>query len=246
VRPTILVIRHTRGTSAGRLDEWLPAAGVDHHVVMAADLDAHLATASQPDGLILLGGGFLPDDDATRPFLVRERAIIGAALASNTPLFGICLGAQLIAHVAGGTVTGSSGETERGSQLVELLPTAAGDPVFGPLAAEPELRMIQNHRDSITTLPPGAVLLATSTACRVQALRVGERAWGVQFHPEASPDRIATWNEAALATEGLDRARLVADAEHHDRANAGRARRLVAGFVDVVAAHAAERSGPWG
>ena len=50
--------------------------------------------------------------------------------------------------------------------------------------------MIQNHQDSITTLPPGAVHLATSDACRVQAFRVGAAAWGVQFHPEAAAARL--------------------------------------------------------
>ena len=72
--------------------------------------------------------------------------------------------------------------------------------------------MIQNHRDSITTLPPGAVLLATSDACRVQAFRVGAAAWGVQFHPEADAARLTTWNETRLAAVGIDRAELVAQA----------------------------------
>ena len=64
---------------------------------------------------MLLGGGFMPDDDERAPFLPRERALVGEAVAAGVPVLGICLGAQLLAHVAGGEVTAKSGETERGS-----------------------------------------------------------------------------------------------------------------------------------
>ena len=176
----------------------------------------------------------MPDDDEHFPFLPRERALVGEAVASGVPVLGICLGAQVLAHVTGGTVTASSGETEHGSCPVALLAPAADDPLFAGLTGYEELRMIQNHRDSITTLPPGAVLLATSDACRVQAFRVGAAAWGVQFHPEADAARLTTWNETRLAAVGIDRAELVAQAMADSALNTDQARRLAGGFAAVV------------
>jgi GMP synthase-like glutamine amidotransferase len=131
-------------------------------------------------------------------------------------------------------VTARSGETERGSCPVRLLAAAGDDPLFAGLNGYDELRMIQNHHDSITTLPPGAVHLATSDACRVQAFRVGQAAWGVQFHPEASADRLALWDESNLAAEGFDLEALRAQAMEDAEANAVQARALVAAFAGVV------------
>ena len=94
--------------------------------------------------------------------------------------------------------------------------------------------MIQNHKDSITMLPPGAVHLATSEACRVQAFRVGAAAWGVQFHPEASAARLADWDESKLLAEGFDRAALLDRATADAHINTVQARALIGAFADIV------------
>lgn len=225
----VLVVLNSAESGPGRLPELLSATGVEPVVVPGPELPATMAEYA---GLVLLGGGFLPDDDATHPFLARERALVVEALDAGIPVLGICLGGQLLAHVAGGTVTGRSGETERGMCAVDLLPAAADDPVLGGLAAP--VWMVQNHQDSITALPPGATWLATSTACAVQAFRVGESAWGLQFHPEAAADRIATWDTGPLAAEGLDRDALLAAALGLADGNAAQAAALVTAWAEVV------------
>ena len=73
--------------------------------------------------------------------------------------------------------------------------------------------VVQWHFDEVTELPLGAVLLATTGDHPVQAFRVGERAWGVQFHPEADAAMVADWARAdalALAELGLTPADVVA------------------------------------
>ncbi|KAA1422760.1 type 1 glutamine amidotransferase [Mumia zhuanghuii] len=230
-RPAVLVVKNSPTSGPGRLVAWLEAAGVDSHVVDGADLPRSLDAY---DGVVTLGGGFMPDADERAPWLPRERELTVEALKREVPLLGICLGAQMLALCAGGQVTADSGETERGSCPVDLLPAAADDPVFAELAAETSLRMIQNHCDSVTALPAGADLLATSDACAVQAFRVGVCAWGLQFHPETGHERLRTWNEAELANDGFDRAALVAAAEADAEVNERQSRTLVEAFARVV------------
>lgn len=234
-RPSVMVVQNTEGSGPGRLPDWLAEEGIDAVVVAAPDLPEHVPGGSAAvDGLVLLGGGLLPDDDERFPFLPRERALVGEALTAGVPVLGICLGAQLLALVAGGEVTAKSGETEKGSCPVNLLAPASDDPLFAGLTGHDELRMIQNHQDSITALPPVAVHLATSEACHVQAFRVGAVAWGVQFHPEASAAGLAKWDESKLAARGFDKAALLAQAEADAPVNTAQARALVGAFADVV------------
>jgi GMP synthase-like glutamine amidotransferase len=198
------------------------------------------ATPEGFDGVVLLGGGFLPDDDERAPWLPVEWELTRRAVAGGVPLLGICLGAQVLAAVAGGTVRGSHGRPERGSCPVSLRREAGTDPLFAGLSGK--LRFIQNHRDQITELPPGVVHLAESEACPVQAFRVGERAWGVQFHPEAGADRLDRWDEAALADAGLDLRALRAEAEQAEPRSARNAKRLAANFAGLVRQAAGESS----
>lgn len=232
-RPRVLVVRNAPRSGAGRLAPWLRAEGI---AVVECDGPETPATPAGHDAVVLLGGGFLPDDDRRAPWLPAERALARRAVADGVPLLGICLGAQVLALAAGGTVRGGHGEPERGSCWITLGAGAARDALLTGLP--PRFRVIQNHRDQITRLPPGAVHLARSPRCPVQAFRVGGHAWGVQFHPEAGADRLGNWDEAALADAGLDLAALRREAEAAEPASARAARHMVANFAAVVRAHA--------
>src|SRR5262245_29233995 len=127
-RPRVVVVQNDERSGPGRLLGWLAEEGIDAVLIPGAQLpdhpsaDVHPSAARPPvarsrtrmelpdgrtgavDGLVLLGGGLLPDDDARAPFLARERALVRDAMEADLPVLGICLGAQLLAHVAGGTV----------------------------------------------------------------------------------------------------------------------------------------------
>ncbi len=193
--------------------------------------------AEELDALIVLGGGQNALADELCPWLPAVCGLMRSFADADRSVLGICLGGQLLAHVTGGTVTGRSGETEKGLCPVRLLDAATDDALLGPLgelAENGEVRMVESHVDSITGLPPRAVHLATSDACGVQAFRVGDVAWGLQFHPEAAPERIGTWDADELAALGFDRDELLAAALERAPENEKQARALAAAFAAVV------------
>jgi GMP synthase (glutamine-hydrolysing) len=105
-----------------------------------------------------------------------------------------------------------------------VLPAGRADPLLGGVlgamadttpAVPPDGDFVapQYHRDAITQLPPDAELLATGEVYGVQAFRVGERAWGVQYHPEVTDEDFAAWTaggRTSLIAEGHDPAELLA------------------------------------
>lgn len=211
--PTVLVVQNEKNGGPRRFGDWLVEDGLRLDVVPAYD-GAEPPERLTHDAVLVLGGGFMPDADERAPWLARTRSLVDDAVHRGVPVLGICLGGQLLAHVAGGAVKADAGAPEAGSIPVALRPEAATDPLFHdlPLTVVPAM---EHHVDAITALPADAVWLAQSERCPYQAFRVGGRAWGVQFHPEVTPDRIPQWNADKLRAQGYDRdevhARAVAD-----------------------------------
>jgi GMP synthase-like glutamine amidotransferase len=140
------------------------------------------------DAAFVLGGAMHVDQEEEHPWLRQEHEVIRALLDADVPTFGVCLGGQLVARVAGAHV-GPAPKQEIGWHEVELSPEGQTDPIFGELPDR--FPALQWHSYAFE-LPSGAVALATSPVC-LQAFRLGQRAWGVQFHPEVTPDILAEW-----------------------------------------------------
>lgn len=200
-RPGVLVVQNASGSGPGRFGDWLAEDGLAPQTVHAWD-GAALPSRLDHRALLVLGGGLLPDDDARAPWLATVRALTAEALDRGVPFFGICLGGQLLAQVAGGSVAAEHGRPEYGSTPLTLRPACADDALFHGLPTA--VTAIERHVDAITALPPEAVWLAESTDCPYQAFRCADRAWGVQFHPEATADRIRHWDPQALRARGCD------------------------------------------
>lgn len=144
---------------------------------------------SDSAGLIVLGGTMSANDGREFPFLVAELDWLREAVRRNVPTLGICLGAQLLAKALGAEVYRSP-MSEIGWFRIELLPAAAGDHLFR--GRGPSETVFHWHRDTFD-LPAGAVHLAQSPACPQQAFRVGQSAYGLQFHAEMVPELMETW-----------------------------------------------------
>jgi GMP synthase (glutamine-hydrolysing) len=123
------------------------------------------------------------------PWLRQEERFLTAAISSGVPVLGICLGAQLLAKCLGARVYPMR-HKEIGWYPVNFTEAGLGDPLFEGLDADETV--FQWHGDTFD-LPAGAVHLAASELCANQAFRAGANLYGLQFHPEVTPEIIASW-----------------------------------------------------
>ena len=153
------------------------------------------------DAIIAMGGPMGALDEVDHPWLVDEKRLIGDAVRSGLPFWGVCLGVQLLAASLGARVYPGSAP-EVGLLPVTLTDEALADPVFAGMPRE--LLSLQWHGDTFD-LPDGAALMAGSPAYPNQAFRFGTAAYGVQFHLEVSPALAREWAEVPAYAESLER-----------------------------------------
>ena len=231
----VVVFQHLACEHPGIWREFLREDGAD---VRTVELDAGDAIPSldESDALLVFGGPMNVDEHHRFPWLAPETAAIRDAALGGLPVFGVCLGAQLLARALGARVT-KNPEPEVGLLPVQLTNAGASDPLF--VGWPRQAPVVQWHSDTFA-LPAGATLLATSPACRHQAFRYGSRAYGLQFHPEVTADMVAEWADVPEyadamrqmrgAPEGGPFARVPAEAA----TLASRARRLYDNFTALI------------
>jgi len=204
--PRILVFQHVAAEPLGVLDRLIRTRG--HRVRFH---NFHRQPEANPSleryrGLIVLGGPMNVEDQHRLPHLKTELRTIEQALREEKPVLGICLGAQLLAHVLGAPVRRHE-QHEIG--WYQLLSTEAGrkDPIFGVAG---ERTPVFEWHSRTYDLPHGAEHLARTATCEQQAFRFGPRAYGFQFHLEADAAMIERWLSsperlAELGGSGIDR-----------------------------------------
>lgn len=140
------------------------------------------------DAVLTFGGAMHPNQVDEHPWLVREKAVLAELLAHQVPLLGVCLGAQLVGEAAGSEARRARAP-EIGWYAVETTGEASADPLIATLP--PSYDALQWHSYEVP-LPPDAVALARSDTC-LQAYRVGQCAWGIQFHAEVTLQDFEAW-----------------------------------------------------
>jgi GMP synthase (glutamine-hydrolysing) len=200
----VLSIVHQADAGPGVFGEELAARGVEHVELLIAEQPEPPADPFSYGAVMTFGGAMNTHDGDDHSWIAREKELLAELLERGTPLLGACLGTQLLAEAAGGSVSRAP-EPEIGWQPIRVLPEAEDDPLLRSLA--PGFEAFQWH-SYLATPPPGSTLLADSPNCP-QAYRIGERAWGLQFHAEvtaADADKwIVEWRTDPDAVEmGLD------------------------------------------
>lgn len=185
----ILVIQHVESEGLGIISPLLRAAGATVDTIRIFKGDGVPRSISGYRGLIVLGGPMGVYEHDTYPFINAEIELIESALKTGVPMLGICLGAQLLARAAGAKVY-KGGAKEIGWYRVRQ--TAAGVNEKLTLGFPNEYTVFQWHGDTFD-VPPGAVNLASSELFPNQFIKVGNCAYGVQFHLEVTEPMVAQW-----------------------------------------------------
>ena len=209
----VLAISHQRDAGPGVFADAVEAAGhalETWHVAEAGDPPADPRSYA---AVMTFGGAMHADQEGAHAWLAPEKSLLGDLLARGTPLLGVCLGSQILAEAAGGRALRAS-EPEIGWFDVEITEAGAGDPVLGPLA--PSFEAFEWHSYRVD-LPADAAVLALTPVC-VQAFRVGDAAWGIQFHAEVTAADARKWIDDYETDEdavriGVDPDRLAAETE---------------------------------
>jgi GMP synthase-like glutamine amidotransferase len=199
-KPRVLMFEHMQAGHAGIFCALLREQGIAWRSVRF-DLGEPIPDLEKFDALWVMGGPMDVWQEAEHPWLAAEKAAIREAVIDRAmPYLGICLGHQLLADALGGVVQ-PAGRPEVG--VFEIARTPAGErhALLDGLPQRP--RVLQWHAAEVVEPPAGAAVLASSIDCGVQAMAVGERALGLQFHLEVDEPTLQGWlsipgNVAAL------------------------------------------------
>ncbi|HET8899444.1 MAG TPA: gamma-glutamyl-gamma-aminobutyrate hydrolase family protein [Rhodanobacteraceae bacterium] len=231
----LLVFQHVAAEPLGTLDPLIRQRG---HRIRYANFEREPDAAPNVDhyrGLVVLGGPMNVADRDQRAHLLTELRAIERMLAQGKPVLGICLGAQLLAHVLGAPIRRLSAP-EIGWHRLHTTADARVDSVLSPLAEAVEV--FQWH-SCCFDVPRDATHLAATDGCPPQAFRYGDNAYGFQFHLEMDQALIERWLETPAYREELIESGGDADAVRRDTrqyigAMQARADSVFNGFLDLV------------
>jgi GMP synthase-like glutamine amidotransferase len=181
---TALVVLHHPDEGPYEIGRALEARGVGLDVRLAGR-DPLPGTTEGFAAVVVMGGPQAAYDDDGFPTRVAEISLLADALVRGTPTLAVCLGAQLLAEAAGGRSYAGAAGPEVGWHPVHL--SGQPDPLFDDLPST--FIALHWHGDTFD-LPPGAVHLARSDTYEHQAFRVGDGAWGIQFHVEVDEPAV--------------------------------------------------------
>lgn len=245
--PHVVVLQHQELVGPGSIPELVQAMGWSLQICRL-DRGEPLPDALAPGQvLVVLGGtmGVADRSDPAYPWMEAEIELIRARLKTHSPVIGLCLGAQLLAHAAGGAVeplchpVSQEPFAEVGCGAVQWRSTAAEEAILAGLApCEPAFFW---HGDRVR-LPEGAELLASTLLCQEQAFRIGPLAWGLQFHAEFTTAMARSWIAAApefvRSAHGPDGVgRLLADLNLWGPAIEARNKLLLGNLLEAMAQH---------
>jgi GMP synthase (glutamine-hydrolysing) len=227
---SVVILQHESGAPAAILGDSLREAGFRLDVRLLCSGDEVPGSLNGHDALIVLGGEMNVGEESDYPFLRAEQELLGEAVRSGFPTLGICLGAQQLAASCGGSVV------RRGALALGWYPFDVKREDALLTGVDPRT-LVFHWRQYACRLPDEAVLIASGDG-DPQVFRLGNAAWGIQFHPEPSLEVLAGWfaddpqTVAGGSGHGVDE--LLAESRQRLPASATLCRQVAVNFLDAT------------
>ncbi len=197
----ILVLQHIAIEHPGIFRSFLAEDGISWDAVQLDQGDT-IPDLHGYDALWVMGGPMDVWQKLEHPWLESEIEVVREAVVKRKlPYLGLCLGHQLLAEALGGRV-GPSDQPEIGILEVYLTDAGKRSPLFKGLSDT--TRCLQWHSAEVVEIPDDAEVLASTPACRVQALSVNGNALGLQYHVEISSETVSEWAKVAEYKQALE------------------------------------------
>ncbi len=181
----VTIFRHTPSEGPGHIAEFLRAQGIPFVLHLVDQGNPIPASASNSSGLVFMGGPMSVNDDL--PWIADSLALIRAAVATNIPVLGHCLGGQLMAKALGGTVSANPVK-EIGWGAV----TTLGSPVAQHWLGDTQRFDAFHWHGETFSIPNAATHILESAYCPNQAFALGPHL-GLQCHVEMTEAMIHDW-----------------------------------------------------
>jgi GMP synthase-like glutamine amidotransferase len=196
-----LVFQHVDVEHPGIFRDYWRQDGIEWTSIELDEGESIPEDLSRYDALVVMGGPMDVWQLDAHPWLVPEIAAIRRFVVDlRRPFLGVCLGHQLLAAALGANVATASAP-EVGPCPVELTGEGKTDALFEGL--ESPLLTFQWHSSEVVALPAGAVALARTKCCRIQAMRWADHAYGLQFHAELTPTTVEEWGRIPAYQQSL-------------------------------------------
>jgi GMP synthase-like glutamine amidotransferase len=181
----ISLIQHVAFEGPGRILPWCLEKGHDLQRILLYNGEAP-PSPQDYDMLIVMGGPMSANDEPLYPWLKTEKRAIAEAITGGKKVLGICLGAQLLAHVLGSRVYANA-HKEIGWYPIQWTRAGRASRLFS--AESDRLQVFHWHGETFD-LPAGCEHLAFSEACQQQAFSYDQRVVGLQFHIEMGAEEV--------------------------------------------------------